>query len=156
MKNVNPGFVTLVLFCAFAFFACNNHPTDAELRQQVTDSLQANGSIKNLGVQANDGVVTLTGTCEGDNCAAGAADRLKNLDGVKSVTNNIRQVAQTTDLTLRTQVQSIITKYAGVTADVANGVIVLRGSISRGELQPLMTELSTLPAAKIDNQLAVQ
>ena len=61
-----------------------------------------------------------------------------------------------TDLTLRTSVQSIVTKYAGVQAEVASGEVVLRGTISRDLLEPLMTELKALNAKKIDNQLAIK
>ena len=57
-----------------------------------------------------DGVVTLTGTCEGDNCAADIEKNIKDVSGVQKVENNITK-DNSTDLTLRTSVQSIITKY---------------------------------------------
>jgi hypothetical protein len=68
----------------------------------------------------------------------------------------VKGVAAKTDLTLRTSVQTIISKYQGVQADVVAGVVILRGTIQRDQLQPLMNELSSLSAKKIDNELAVQ
>jgi hypothetical protein len=59
-------------------------------------------------------------------------------------------------MTMRTSVQSIITKYPGVQADVTAGVIVLRGNINRDNLQSLMSDLSILHPQKIDNQLVVK
>ena len=41
-------------------------------------------------------------------------------------------------------------------ADVAAGVIVLRGNINRDNLQFLMSDLSILHPQKIDNQLVVK
>ncbi len=77
------------------------------------------------------------------------------MDGVQKVESNITK-DNSTDLTMRTSVQSIITKYPGVQADVAGGVIVLRGTIDRDNLQSLMSDLGTLHPDKIDNQLAVK
>ncbi len=149
-------FALLMLFFSFQLVACGDKKlTDEQLQQQLTDTLQANTATKDITVAVAEGVVTLTGQCEGENCVAQAEEKVKEMDGVKSVENNVTMAQQNTDLTLRTQVQSIISKYEGIQADVANGVVVLRGSISRSQLQPLMTELSTLQAAKIDNQLAV-
>jgi hypothetical protein len=35
-------------------------------------------------------------------------------------------------------------------------VVVLRGSINRNQIQPLMNELTNLQPKKIDNQLAIK
>ncbi|MDQ6761072.1 MAG: hypothetical protein M3015_00420, partial [Bacteroidota bacterium] len=98
---------------------------------------------------------TLSGMCVGDNCAADIENNIKNVDGVQKVENQIVK-DNSTDLTMRTSVQSIITKYPGVQADVASGVIVLRGTIARDNLQALMSDLGMLHPEKIDNQLVVQ
>lgn len=143
-------------FFSFVIASCNSNPSDEDILKAVNDSLQANQNTQNVKAAFANGTVTLSGTCEGDNCVAATEDKIKNLDGVKTVQNNVSMTPQNTDLTLRTQVQSIVTKYAGVQADVANGVVVLRGSIDRNQLQPLMSELNNLQASKIDNQLAVK
>ena len=159
MKEVNIKtnfYLAIALFFSFAVASCSNKRSDADLQQAVNDSLQANGTMKNINAVVTDGAVALTGTCEGDGCVAQVEDKVKNVDGITNVTNNVTMTPQTTDYTLRTQVQNIVTKYAGVQADVANGVVVLRGTIDRGQLQSLMSEMNGVQASKIDNQLAVK
>ena len=148
--------VISAFFLSFIVTSCNSKRSNEDIQQAVNDSLQANVTTKNLTATVADGTVTLSGTCEGADCVTQAGDKVKNIDGVTQVTNNVTITRQNTDYTLRTQVQNIVTKYAGVQADVANGVVVLRGSIDRSQLQPLMTALNSLQASKIDNQLAVK
>ncbi len=135
--------------------ACNNKPDDAEIQKNVTEHLQQNNEYSGINASVSEGIVTLDGNCEGENCGETIAANVKDIEGVDSVTNNIKSFIET-DLTLRTTVQSIISKYPGVEADVAMGQIVLRGSISRDQIQLLMNELKVLDAKQIDNQLAIQ
>ena len=92
-------------------------------------------------------MVTLTGTCNGNGCVADVEKNVAKIGGVKHVVNNLSTSA--TEFTLRTSIQSIVTKYAGVEAAVAAGEVVQRGTISRDVLQPLMTELKALNAKKL-------
>lgn len=152
----NNFYLLVMMSLTFVIASCNSNPSDETIQKIVNDSLQANQNTQNVKAAVANGTVTLSGTCDSDNCVAETENRIKNVDGVKTVQNNVSMTPQNTDLTLRTQVQSIVTKYAGVQADVANGVVVLRGSIDRNQLQPLMSELNNLQASKIDNQLAVK
>ena len=135
--------------------SCNNQPNDKKIQDNVTQQLQENKNYAGVNSSVKDGVVTLTGMCEGDNCAADIEKNIKEVDGVKKVENKIVK-DNSTDLTMRTSVLSIITKYPGVQADVSSGVITLRGSIDRDSLQSLMSDLTTLHPEKIDNQLVVK
>lgn len=135
--------------------SCNDKPSDKDIQSNVTKQLQDNKNYAGVNSTVKDGVVTLTGTCEGDNCAADIEKNIKDVSGVQKVENNITK-DNSTDLTLRTSVQSIITKYPGVQADVAAGVVVLRGNIDRVNLQSLMSDLGALHPEKIDNQLVVK
>ena len=147
---------SLILFCSIILFSCGSRNDEAILKD-VNEHLQGHGTnTANVKASVSDGVVSLTGDCTGENCADSLTNQVKEIKGVKEVQNNVTQARVETDLTLRTSVQSIISKYQGVQADVAEGVIVLRGSILRDQVQPLMNELSTLQAKKIDNQLAIQ
>lgn len=152
---------TLPLFICFLLIACTSSQSDEQIQKNLSDKLSAtqndnNKKYSKITPVINEGVVTLNGECQGDNCADSAAALARNLEGVKDVVNNVKEVAAETDYTLRTSVQETISKYAGVQADVAAGVIVLRGQIERAQLQPLMNELSALSPKKIDNQLAVK
>ncbi|CAN5242559.1 hypothetical protein BH20BAC1_BH20BAC1_23070 [soil metagenome] len=153
MFKLNP-LLAIALLLSVAV-SCNDKPNDKEIQDNVTKQLQDNKNYAGVNSSVKDGVVTLTGMCEGDNCAADIEKNIKDVKGVQKVENNITK-DNSTDMTLRTSVQSIITKYAGVQADVAGGVIVLRGNIDRDNLQSLMSDLGTLHPEKIDNQLVVK
>lgn len=144
-----------ILGSLFVFFACNNKPNDDEIMADVNKRLQDNQSFSGITAMVKDGVVTLNGTCEGEDCATQVEHKIKEAEGVAGVQNNINK-EDATDLTLRTSVQSVISKYEGVQADVAGGMIVLRGSIDRNQVQPLMNELEALKPKKLDNQLAIK
>lgn len=133
--------------------ACGGH-SDKDIQQNVTKELQKNPDFKGVNANVKDGVVTLSGNCQGDNCDSLVTQQVKKIDGVKSVKTQMQSAS--TDLTLRTSVQSIVSRYNGVQADVAAGVVVLRGTIEKKQLEPLMSELQALKPKKLDNQLAVQ
>ncbi len=153
MLNIKPIFVIAVLLSVMV--SCNNKPDDKQIQDNVTKQLQDNKNYAGVNSSVKEGVVTLTGMCEGDNCVTDIEKNIKDLDGVKKVENNIVK-DNSTDMTMRTSVQTIITKYPGVQADVAAGIIVLRGNIDRDNLQSLMSDLSALHPEKIDNQLVVK
>lgn len=154
------AFLLPVLFAGILFTSCNSSRSDADIQKDVREELTTSEGNRqayaNINAEVKEGVVTLTGQCEGDNCADSVLARVNDVDGVKEVRNNITQAQGETDYTLRSNVQTIISKYQGVQADVVNGTVVLRGTIQREQVQPLMNELGILQAKKVDNQLAIQ
>lgn len=147
-------FLALALLLSI-MVSCNNKPDDKQIQDSITKQSQDNKNYANVNFTVKDGVVTLTGMCEGDDCAANIEKEIKDINGVKEVENHIVK-DNSTDMTMRTSLQSIVTRYPGVQADVSSGVITLRGNIDRENLQALMNDLSTLHPKKIDNQLAVK
>jgi hypothetical protein len=150
-------FFPLVIIASlfFVLTSCDSKPDDKKIQDSVTKQLLENKNYAGISASVTGGIVTLTGTCDGPNCAVNAETNIKDIDGVKKVVNSVVK-DNSTDLTMRTSVQSFITKYPDVQADVSAGVITLRGSIDRANLQSLMSDLTTLHPAKIDNQLVVK
>ncbi|QJD95740.1 BON domain-containing protein [Mucilaginibacter robiniae] len=138
----------------FLISACGG-PNDKDIQANVAKALQSNPALKGVTSNVKDGVVTLSGACQGEGCDSLAEQQVKKIDGVKSVKSQMSHEA-TTDLTLRTTVQSIVSRYDGVQADVAAGVVVLRGTIEKKQVEALMNELQALKPKKLDNQLAVK
>ena len=145
------------LLIGLMFFAstCTNQPNDEEIQASANKQLQENPAYKDITASVKDGVLTLEGICKTADCDSLVANELKGLEGVKRIENKIK-MDLATDLTLRTSVQAIISKYEGVQADVAAGVVVLRGSIDKKLVNPLMNELKALKPKKLDNQLALK
>jgi len=144
----------MVLFLSVVT-SCNSKPDDKEIQENIVKQLQGNKNYAGVNSNVKDGIVTLSGMCEGDNCVADIEKNIKEINGVQKVENSIVK-DNSTDMTMRTSVQSLITKYPGVQADVAAGSVTLRGSIDRDSLQSLMSDLSALHPEKIDNQLVVK
>jgi osmotically-inducible protein OsmY len=155
MKQLNRLIALAITIFLFTIVACSSKPNDEQIQENLNKQITENKEFSGISATVNNGVVTLTGICEGEDCATKAEEKVKETDGVQRVENNI-QSNQGTDLTLRTSVQSIISKYEGVQADVTGGVVVLRGSINRNQVQALMNELAALQPKKLDNQLAVK
>lgn len=157
MKNRiinNITIITSLIMLVFAT-ACNSKPNDKEILENVTKQLQSDKDFTGVSASVKDGVVTLSGTCKGENCPDRATDKVKDVAGVKNVESAVMRDASI-DVTMRTSVQDIVSRYPGVQADVTSGVIVLRGTIDKDNLQSLMSGLSALHPDKIDNQLVVK
>ncbi len=60
------------------------------------------------------------------------------------------------DATIRSSVNSIVAAYPGVTADVQNGSVTLRGNIQRANLQKLMMAINEANIKNVNNQLTVK
>lgn len=60
------------------------------------------------------------------------------------------------DATLRTSVDNVLRSYDGVSADVKDGVVTLRGNIKQDDLQSLIMKVQELKPKKVENQLTIK
>jgi hypothetical protein len=74
---------------------CNKKPTDAALATDVQKKITADSALaaQPVSVAANDGVVTLTGTVGDQNMRDAAAKDAAQVDGVRTVVNNLTVAA---------------------------------------------------------------
>src|SRR5688572_3817808 len=79
----------------------------------------------------------------------------KKADTTQDKTTNT-SVEINPDATLRTSVDNVLKAYDGVTADVKDGVITLRGSIKQDDLQTLIMKVQELKPKKVENQLTIK
>lgn len=152
---------TVVLLCLLSFFqlqSCKGKNKDADINTAIQSKTQTDASFAGVNATVTDGVVTLTGQCNDENCKTSAENAVKDIDGVKKVVNNITvvPVAIAPDNTLNNSVTSVTSRYPGVSADINDGVITLRGQIKRDSLQQLMMDLNALNPKKIENQLVIK
>lgn len=156
-----------LLMASLAFTSCKNQPTDAELLTEVNKELGDEAGGQGVTASVAAGVVTLTGTCKDDKCRAECADEVKDVKGVKSVVNNIQIAAAVpatttapveiaTDNVLTTSVNNAVAGYNKVKAEVNDGVVTLRGEITRSELPELLQKINALKVKKIENQLVIK
>ena len=87
MKRIFYQFV--ILFISSLLFACNNHPTDAEIQQNINNSFKKDLAGAAMNATVDGGVATITGQCEGAGCTAKIVERVKKMRGVKDVQTHI-------------------------------------------------------------------
>lgn len=162
MKQLNfkMSWICMVIcLLSFAqFSSCKAKNKDAEISAAVHSKTQTDASLAGVTASVADGVVTLTGQCNDENCKTNAEQSVKGIDGVKKVVNNITVAPVTIsgDNKLNADAAIVVAKYPGVQAEVNDGVITLRGELQRSSLQQLMMDLNTLQPKKIENQLVLK
>lgn len=110
MRTRSSRFAILPLLLTLGMLAaCNQKPvrTDAQLAADTQNKIYSDGSIQSrqIGVQANNGVVTLSGNVASEAERAAAANDAATIDGVKTVVNNLQvQQAQATPPPVQQQV----------------------------------------------------
>lgn len=165
MKQLSSKISSLLfttLIAGFLFVSCKNKNSDADIQAAITEKASKNQEMSGLTASVSNGVVTLNGQCKDEACKKDCEEAVKGISGVKQVVNNITiptaqaPVEIAPDNTLQTGVNDAIKNYKGVTAEVNDGVVTLRGDIKRAELQDLMIALNALKPKKIDNQLVVK
>jgi hyperosmotically inducible periplasmic protein len=150
--------VAAVIAISFAFTSCK--PKDADIQSEVQKKEAAG-----ITVSVAEGVVTLSGTVADEAAKASAEEAAKGEKGVKSVVNNLMipapppppapaPVASAMDA-MSSAVKDAVKDHPTVSATVADGVIILTGSIKKDKLPKLMMTLSSLKPRKIDNKLTV-
>jgi osmotically-inducible protein OsmY len=159
MKKILVKSLAIMLFASLALPACK--PKDSDIQASFNEKATANAQMANISASVSDGVITLTGQCPDAACKTSAEETARDVKGVKSVVNNIvvdipAPVVINDDATIKTSVSPIVANYPGVTADVQNGTVTLRGSIKRDDLQKLMMSLQESNIKNVNNQLTVK
>jgi osmotically-inducible protein OsmY len=142
--------------------SCKQGPTDAQLHDQIAGMI--NPTSPGVTVTVNDGVVTLGGTCPDESCKHVSESAAKGIKGVKQVVNNIvvsppaaqPHVEITADDPLKDSVNSLLSAYKTVKANVENGTVTLTGEIKRSQLTPLMQSVNELKPKKVVNNLVIK
>jgi osmotically-inducible protein OsmY len=138
--------------------------------QQIVDAAKASYNYHTVlagrvDVQANDGIVTLTGTVQDNDEKALAADTVSNLPGVVSVQNNILikpDFPEHSDAWIAWKIRAKLLVEANVSAtatkiDVKDGVVTLSGN-AENAAQKDLTEAYAKDISNVksvDNQLIV-
>lgn len=97
-------YLSAILFIAMLGTACSKAPNDAQITSQIQERMNADSGLqgKQLGVQAANGTVTLTGAVENEAQREAAARYAQGIPGVKTVVNDLTvtpaQAAQPAEL----------------------------------------------------------
>jgi len=149
--------IAAAVVLAVAFSGCK--PKDADIQK----SLQAKEPA-GITVSVTSGVASLNGEVADEAAKAGAEKIAADEKGVKSVSNNLTVHVEAPVFTppviaaddpLAASVKDAVKDHPTVTASVADGVIMLTGSIKKADLPKLMMNLQSLHPKKVDNKLTI-
>ncbi|MGE3466375.1 MAG: BON domain-containing protein [Pyrinomonadaceae bacterium] len=152
--------VFTVLMLAIALFVSACGKSDADLQKAATDKLAAD-KVTGVTVSVKDGVATLSGEVADQTVKTKAESSLKTVEGIKSVTNDIRLKPLPTpapvsdDKMLEGQINEGLKKKAisGVTVTVANGEVTLSGTVDKDKVAEVMMVANEAKPKKVINNL---
>ena len=134
-------------------------PKDADIQADVEKKLTTNTEMGAVTASVSNGVATISGECKDEACKAKCGEMAASVKGVKSVVNNMTvpaPVVINTDNALTTGATQAVAAYNGVTADVSDGIVTLRGSVKRSDLPKLMQSINALNPKSVKNELQVK
>lgn len=151
-----------ILLTVFSLESCKSKPKDSDLQTAFAEKARGNAQLANIKASVTGGVLTLDGQCPDEACKTSAEQVARDVKGVTSVTNHIYvtppppPVAINDDAAIRSSISTVVQKYPGVTADVQNGAVTLRGNIKRDNLQKLMMAVNEANIKNVNNQLTIK
>lgn len=157
--------LTVTAFMGIVMPSCKGSVKDSDIQAAITQKISTVPEMAGLTATVKDGVVTLDGMCKDDACKSFCETTVKAIAGVKSVVNNCTiapapappaPVEIAADDPITKGVADAIKDYAGVKADVKDGVVTLTGEIKKAELPKLLQTINALKPKKVDNQLTVK
>lgn len=89
-------------------------------------------------------------------CAVTPSCKSKKTESTQETKAGETPVVISSDESLRNNVSDVIKPYDGVTADVKDGVVTLRGNIKQDDLQTLIMKVQELKPKKVENQLVIK
>jgi hyperosmotically inducible periplasmic protein len=164
MKQLSSFWLASAIGLSVLFASCKSDVSDADIQTEVNKKLSDEAG-SGVTAAVSGGTVTLSGTCKDEECKRECADEVKEVKGVKNVVNNITvatadvsaaPVEITADAPLQQAVDNVVKEYKDVKAEVKDGIITLRGEISRNNLQKLLPSLHALKPKNVENQLVVK
>ena len=156
------SFLAPVLFAgvvAMGVTSCKSTPKDEDVKAKVETAI-ANPAVS---VAVKEGTVTLTGAVIDDAAKTAAEATAKAVENVKGVTNEITvappppaPIVVSADAALIEAVNAAIKAFAGVKAEVKDGIVTLTGEVKKADLKILMPTIQALHPKKVENKLTVK
>lgn len=160
-RKILVGLACLLL--AALAVACSKGPDDATITSGVKTKIAADSpALANaVTVTTVEGAVTLTGAVDSDAIKAKVEQDAKSVEGVKSVVNNLTvkpPITFSEDATIKNAVMANLAKnqITGITVEVTNGEVTLKGTIERAKLQNAMTAANDAKPKKVNNQMTIK
>lgn len=153
-------FLTVFSLAIALFLGACGGKSDADLQKAADAAVKA--KVPTATVAVKDGVATITGVAN-DQAAKDAAAAAANVDGIKSVTNNmtvatptpVAQMASGNDSEVKSKIEANLKakNITGVVVDVKGGVATLTGTVPDAKYAEAIQAANEAKPGKVDNKL---
>lgn len=135
--------------------------SDADLKAKAETALKGDPATSSVAVDVKGGVATVTGEVA-DDAARAKASELAKVEGVNSVVNEVTVAAppaptpSADDATLKTKVEDALKAKncgEGVSVDVAEGVVTLRGTVAEAKYSECIMAANETKPKRVENQM---
>lgn len=114
--------------------SCKPKQNDAAIKLAIESSIKADSLAINKFVIVENGIATITGDCNDENCISYCANLVASISGVKKVVNNctIKKqeiVATTPDDVLIDALNNVLKSNSGISGYVEHGKYIISGKI---------------------------
>lgn len=149
-----------ILLASFMFYSCN--PSDLELESAAKEVLLENAPTSSVSV--NRGIATLTGTVETEDVRTSIEEKVKTIDGIKSVVNQLEVVATApilskVDQDLLNALEGVLkaSNYTNVKATVLNQEVTFDGTVpTAADVKKISAISNQIKVAKLTNNVTVE
>jgi hypothetical protein len=146
---------TGLLLVLLAVSSCNSYYCDRQIKQDITSKAKNDVNFAGLKFTVKKGEVRLFGNCPTERCLIEVNTTLKSIHVIRKITNEagIAPVTINASYTKKLQVDSVLSGYPAVWAEVSDTAVVLRGSIAEEETPKLLRTIGMLHAGNTINEL---
>lgn len=160
-KTILMGAVALAV--SFVSISCKKKVSDADLQTQATTIVTSN---PNASVEVKDGVAHLSGTFANQQAKDAMITQLKAVNGIKDVMDMsvLEEPSVTPSVTTTTVVDPVVQQkvkdavkdFPGVTVEVVNNELTLKGNVSPDQARKIKESVDALKIGKYNNNLVVK
>ncbi|WP_159461363.1 BON domain-containing protein [Dysgonomonas massiliensis] len=149
-----------ILLASFMFYSCA--PSDLELESAAKEVLLENSPTSSVSV--NRGIATLSGPVETEEIKTSIEEKVKVIEGIKSVVNQLEVVPSTpilskVDQDLLNAIEGVLkaSNYANVKATVLNQEVTFDGTVPTDkDVKKISAIANQIKVAKLTNNVTVE
>ena len=136
---------------------CSQEIKDMDIKSEITVKAKEEPAFAGVSFIVHNGVVTLSGNCPAEKSKDKVKETILIVPGVKNIVDHISvsPVILNSDYLFKLSVDSVLDRYAQVSATVRDSIITLQGSLKQDESDKLMSKLNDLHPRDIRNKLVM-
>jgi hypothetical protein len=146
---------SLVCMILLLLSACSQQARDREIKADITIKAKQDVNFTGVYFTVKDGTVSLWGKCPTEKSRGLLLQKLKTIHVIKSIDDRliIGPVSIDSNFSLKQQVDSILAKYPGVSAELSGNGIHLLGRAKPAELRKMLESLAEVSSDPVDTAL---